>query len=159
MDGGVGASPGRQRPAVTARAAWADPGFEDLRGAGYEGGYAVRRYATARKRKQGTGSSDAFVPLTFAPGEAYQFDWSHEIVLLRGATTEIKVAQVRLCNSRMLFVRAYPREMQEMVFDAHDCEFMVLLGKPDPSLRLNSCHCVDLSAFRAAPDGPRSVAS
>lgn len=38
--------------------------FEDLRVAGYEGGYdTVRRYATARKRKQGTVSSDAFVPL------------------------------------------------------------------------------------------------
>ena len=82
--------------------------FEDLRGAGYEGGYdAVRRYDQARRRKQGKGSSDAFVPLSFAPGEAYQFDWSYEIVVLRGVTTPIKVAQVRLCHSRMLFVRAY----------------------------------------------------
>jgi hypothetical protein len=31
----------------------------------------------------------------------------------------VKVAHVRLCDSRMLFVRAYPRETQEMVFDAH----------------------------------------
>jgi hypothetical protein len=30
----------------------------------------------------------------------------------------VKVAHVRLCHSRMLFVRAYPRETQEMVFDA-----------------------------------------
>ena len=27
-------------------------------------------------------TSSAFVPLTFEPGEAYQFDWSHEIVVL-----------------------------------------------------------------------------
>jgi hypothetical protein len=26
------------------------------------------------------------VPLSFAPGEAYQFDWSHEIVLINGVT-------------------------------------------------------------------------
>jgi transposase len=85
------------------------------------GGYdAVRRYARARKRRQGRGTSDAFVPLSFAAGEAYQFDWSQEIVLLNGTTTTIKVAQVRLCHSRMLFVRGYPRESQEMVFDAHD---------------------------------------
>ena len=103
--------------------------FEDLRVAGYQGGYdAVRRYATARRRKQGGGSSGAFVPLSFAPGEAYQFDWSHEIVLLRGVTTQIKVAQVRLCRSRMLFVRAYPRETQEMVFDAHDKAFAFFRG-------------------------------
>src|SRR3954451_10874913 len=35
--------------------------FEDLRGAGYQGGYdAVRRYHAARRRKQGSGCSDAF---------------------------------------------------------------------------------------------------
>ena len=103
--------------------------FEDLRGLGYQGGYdAVRRYDQARRRRQGTGASDAFVPLTFAPGEAYQFDWSHEIVVLGGATTEIKVAQVRLCHSRMLFLRAYPRETQEMVFDAHDKAFAFFRG-------------------------------
>ena len=103
--------------------------FEDLRGAGYQGGYdAVRRYDQARRRKQGKGLSDAFVPLSFAPGEAYQFDWSYEIVVLRGVTTPIKVAQVRLCHSRMLFVRAYPRETQEMVFDAHDKAFAFFRG-------------------------------
>jgi hypothetical protein len=60
------------------------------------------------------------VPLSFAPGEAYQFDWSHEVVLINGTTVTVKVAHVRLCHSRMLFVRAYPRETQEMVFDAHN---------------------------------------
>ena len=62
----------------------------------------------------------AYVPLSFAPGEAYQFDWSHEIVVMSGVTTTLKVAHVRLCHSRMMFVRAYPRESQEMVFDADD---------------------------------------
>jgi hypothetical protein len=40
------------------------------------------------------------VPLSFAPGEAYQFDWSHEVVVLGGVTTTVKVAHVRLCHSR-----------------------------------------------------------
>ena len=71
-------------------------------------------------------TADAYVPLTFAPGEAYQFDWSHEIVVMDGVTTIVKVAHVRLCHSRMMFVRAYPRETQEMVFDAHDRAFRVL---------------------------------
>ena len=68
------------------------------------------------------------MPLSFAPGEAYQFDWSHEIVLIGGTTVTVKVAHVRLCHSRMLFVRAYPRETQEMVFDAHDRAFAFFKG-------------------------------
>ncbi|CAO3455071.1 Mobile element protein [Azospirillum argentinense] len=40
----------------------------------------------------------------------------------------MKVAHVRLCHSRMLFVRAYPRESQEMVFDAHDRAFAFFKG-------------------------------
>ena len=40
-------------------------------------------------------------------------------MLINGVTVTVKVAHVRLCHSRMLFVRAYPRETQEMVFDAH----------------------------------------
>ncbi len=103
--------------------------FEDLRAEGFEGGYdAVRRYAQTRQRTQGTGSSDAYIPLIYALGEAYQFDWSTEIVILRGITTPAQVAQVRLCHSRMPFVRAYPRQAQEMVFDAHDRAFAFYRG-------------------------------
>ena len=81
-------------------------------------GPGVARVATAQ----------GYVPLSFAPGEAYQFDWSHEIVLINGTTVTVKVAHVRLCHSRMLFVRAYPRESQEMVFDAHDRAFAFFKG-------------------------------
>ena len=103
--------------------------YEALRELGYEGGYdAVRRYAKGWKRERTAVTAQAFVPLSFAPGEAYQFDWSHETVLIGGTTTEIKVAHVRLCHSRMPFVRAYPRESQEMVFDAHDRAFAFFRG-------------------------------
>ena len=103
--------------------------FEDLRGHGYEGGYdAVRRYAKRWSKAHGQATAAAYVPLTFAPGEAYQFDWSHEVVLLGGVTVIVKVAHVRLCHSRMLAVRTYPRETQEMVFDAHDRAFAMFKG-------------------------------
>ena len=103
--------------------------FEALRGLGYEGGYdTVRRYARGWERERSATTADAYVPLSFAPGEAYQFDWSHEIVLINGVTVKVKVAHVRLCHSRMLFVRAYPRESQEMVFDAHDRAFAFFKG-------------------------------
>ena len=57
--------------------------FEELRGLGYEGSYdAVRRYAKTWRVERGAATAEAYVPLSFAPGEAYQFDWSHEVVLI-----------------------------------------------------------------------------
>ena len=103
--------------------------FEELRALGYEGGYdAVRRYARAWGKEHASETASAYVPLSFAPGEAYQFDWSHEIVVMDGVTTTVKVAHVRLCHSRMMLVRAYPRETQEMVFDAHERAFAFFRG-------------------------------
>ena len=103
--------------------------FEELRALGYEGSYdAVRRYAKRWRAERGAATAEAYVPLSFAPGEAYQFDWSHEIVLINGVTVTVKVAHVRLCHSRMLFVRAYPRETQEMVIDAHNRAFAFFRG-------------------------------
>ena len=103
--------------------------FETLRGSGYDGSYdAVRRYAKSWGQERGATIAQAYVPLSFAPGEAYQFDWSHEVVLINGVTVTVKAAHVRLCHSRMLFVRAYPRETQEMVFDAHDRAFAFFKG-------------------------------
>ncbi|HSF77253.1 MAG TPA: IS21 family transposase [Steroidobacteraceae bacterium] len=103
--------------------------FEDLEALGYSGGYdAVRRYAKTWRRHRSSSLAQAYIPLVFAPGEAYQFDWSHEYVVLAGVTTKVKVAHVRLCHSRMFFVRAYPRESQEMVFDAHERAFRFFAG-------------------------------
>jgi hypothetical protein len=77
--------------------------FEELRTLGYEGGYdAVRRYARTWAKANASATASAFVPLTFSPGEAYQFDWSHDIVVMDGVTTTVKVAHIRLCHSRMM---------------------------------------------------------
>ena len=103
--------------------------FEELRGLGYSGGYhAVRRHSATWRKQRGASTAEAYIPLSFAPGEAYQFDWSHEVALMDGVTTTVKVAHVRLCHSRMMFVRAYPRETQEMVFDAHERAFAFFRG-------------------------------
>ena len=103
--------------------------YEKLRNRGYGGGYdAVRRYAASWSQATREASAAAYVPLSFDPGEAYQFDWSHEVVILDGATVTVKVTHVRLSHGRMLFVRAHPRETQEMVFDAHDKAFAFFGG-------------------------------
>ena len=67
-----------------------------------------------------------YVPPSFDSGEADQFDWSYVVIVIEGVTTIITVAQVRLCHSRMIFVRTYPRETQEMVFDARNKIFAFL---------------------------------
>jgi transposase len=93
--------------------------FEDLQREGYTGAYdSVVRFVRAH-RQSPAGPTDAYVPLSFDPGEAYQFDWSHEMVDLGGIAQMIKVAHFRLSYSRKPFVVAYHRESLEMVLDAH----------------------------------------
>lgn len=93
--------------------------FEQLQREGFTGGYdSVRRFIQLQRKESGR-TSTAFIPLSFDPGEAFQFDWSYEQIELGGANVKIKVAQFRLCNSRMPFCIAYTRETLEMVLDAH----------------------------------------
>jgi transposase len=94
--------------------------FEDLQRQGFAGGYdSVRRYVQKwRKNEQGK-TATAYIPQSFDPGEAFQFDWSHELVELSGVVVKVKVAHFRLCYSRMQFCVAYLRESLEMVLDAH----------------------------------------
>jgi transposase len=103
--------------------------FEILQGEGYQGGYdSVRRYARRWRDEHGSNPEQCYIPLRFDPGEAYQFDWSHEKAIIAGVPQTIKVAHFRLCYSRMFFVAAYPRESQEMVFDAHNKAFAFFQG-------------------------------
>jgi transposase len=92
--------------------------FEDLQKEGYAGAYdSVVRFVRAFRQEQRP--TEAYIPLSFDPGEAYQFDWSHEQVELGGMPQKVKVAHFRLSYSRKPFVVAYPRESLEMVLDAH----------------------------------------
>jgi transposase len=94
--------------------------FEELQNQGYSGGYdSVRRYVKRWRRQQQHMAAQVFIPLVFDPAEAFQFDWSHELVQMNGMPVKAKAAHLRLCHSRMFLVVVYPRETQEMVFDAH----------------------------------------
>ena len=103
--------------------------FEELRGRGYDGAHdSVHRFVKAWRADRARTPAQAFIPLRFDPGEAYQFDWSHEGIELQSLPLTVKLAQMRLSYSRMPIVRAYPRETQEMVFDAHEQAFAFLSG-------------------------------
>jgi transposase len=78
----------------------------------------VQRFVRELKQTTGTGTGDAFIPLHFAAGDALQFDWSEEYVMLGGVEHKVHVAHFRLCHNRKPFVVAYLNEKQEMVLDA-----------------------------------------
>jgi transposase len=103
--------------------------FEELRGRGYDGAHdSVHRFVKAWRDERTRVPVHAYVPMSFAPGEAYQFDWSHETITLQNLPLTIKAAHMRLSHSRMPFVRVYFRETQELVFDAHDKAFQFYGG-------------------------------
>lgn len=119
--------------------------FEALCQEGYRGGYdSVRRFVKRWKKSHRPTVTPAFVPLAFAPGAKYQFDWSHEVVDLGGVPQTVKVAHFRLCYSRRSFVVAYPRETQEMVFDAHNRAFAAWGGVPRAGMYDNPKTVVDV---------------
>jgi len=103
--------------------------FEELRGRGYDGAHdSVHRFVKSWREERARVPAHAYVPLSFAPGEAYQFDWSHETITLQGLPLTVKAAHMKLSHSRMPFVRVYFRETQELVFDAHDKAFQFYGG-------------------------------
>lgn len=94
--------------------------FEQLQREGFDGGYdSVRRYVQQWRKERKDGEVKAFIPLSFAPGEAFQFYWSYEQIELGGVNVRIKLAQFWLCHSRMPFCVAYARETLEMALDTH----------------------------------------
>lgn len=102
---------------------------ELLQAEGYSGSYdSIQRFAKSWRAKKGKNPTGGYIPLSFSPGDAYQFDWSHEWVVLGGIAQKIKVAHFRLSHSRQPFLAAYPRESAEMVFDAHNRAFSFFGG-------------------------------
>ena len=105
--------------------------YEGLQREGYAGAYdSVQRFVKHWKAERRPSLTQAFVPLSFLPGAKYQFDWSHEVVVLGGVVQTVKVAHFRLCYSRRMFVAAFPRETQEMIFEAHNRAFTDFGGVP-----------------------------
>jgi transposase len=78
----------------------------------------ARDWREDRKREQQTTGRGTFVPLSFRPGEAFQFDWSEDYAELGGERTKLQVAHIKLSHSRAFLVRAYLLQTHEMLFDA-----------------------------------------
>ncbi|HRF84563.1 MAG TPA: IS21 family transposase [Pseudoxanthomonas sp.] len=119
--------------------------FEALRALGYGGSCGpVYRFAAAWQRSQdGAPRSAAFVPLSFEPGEAFQFDWSCEYAFVAGLRRRLEVAHVKLAASRAFLLVAYPSQAHEMLFDAHAQAFAVFGGVPRRGIYDNMRTAVD----------------
>ena len=114
-----------------------------IRADGYEGGYSqLTAFIRAWRGQQGK-SLRAFVPLSFELGEAFQFDWSEEGLLIGGIYRRMQVAHLKLCASRAFWLVAYPSQGHEMLFDAHTRAFAALGGVPRRGIYDNMKTAVD----------------
>ena len=122
--------------------------FAELVALGYRGSYErVAAFAREWRRRQREAALIAgggtFVPLVFAPGEAFQFDWSEDWAVIGGERMKLKVAHFKLAHSRAFTLRAYRQETHEMLFDAHNHALRVLGGVPSRGLYDNMKTAVD----------------
>jgi transposase len=120
----------------------------DLVVLGFDGSYGrvaafVRAWKAERQREAQTSGRGTFVPLVFAAGEAFQFDWSEDWAMLGGRQTKLQVAHTKLSHSRAFAVRAYPLQTHEMLFDALTQAFRVLGGVPGRGIFDNMKTAVD----------------
>ncbi len=119
--------------------------FAELQSAGYAGGYTVLTDFIRAWRAQAGANAPcrAFVPLKFALGEAFQFDWSEEGLVIAGVWRKLLVAHLKLCASRAFVLVAYPGQGHEMLFDAHTRSFAALGGIPRRGIYDNMKTAVD----------------
>ena len=80
----------------------------DLASLGYDGSYGrvaafARAWRDEYRRQQQMSGRGTFVPLSFAPGEAFQFDWSEDWAILGGVRTKLQVAHFKLSHSRAFY--------------------------------------------------------
>lgn len=122
--------------------------FFDLKVLGYDGSYNrvaafARAWQAQQMHAQQTTGRGTFVPLLFDSGEAFQFDWSEDWAVIAGVRTKLQVAHFKLSHSRAFYLRAYPLQTHEMLFDAHNHAFAVLGGVPRRGIYDNMRTAVD----------------
>ena len=77
----------------------------------------VRKYVSIIKRSLGLKNSEAFVPIEPVPRGETEADWGSATVILKGEEVRVKMFCMRSKYSGMPFVRLYPCERQQALFD------------------------------------------
>lgn len=119
--------------------------FEAIRAMGFTGSKnLVYNFCSDWRQEQENAPRNAgFVPLSFELGEAFQFDWSCEYVVIAGLRKRLEVAHMKLAASRAFVLVAYFTQSHEMLFDAHTQAFSVLGGVPRRGIYDNMRTAVD----------------
>lgn len=120
----------------------------DLVQLGYTGSYDrvaafARNWRQEQQEAKRTASKNTFVPLNFAAGEAFQFDWSEDFAVIAGVRTKLQIAHFKLSHSRAFILRAYLLQTHEMLFDAHYHALRELGGIPERGIYDNMKTAVD----------------
>ena len=120
----------------------------DLMAVGFDGSYDrvaafARDWRQQERERTNQASRQAYVPLVFAPGEAFQFDWSEDWIRIGKRAIKLQIAHFKLCHSRAFSLRAYLTQTHEMLFDAHQHAFEVLGGIPERGIYDNMKTAVD----------------
>jgi len=122
--------------------------YRDLVSLGYGGSYDrvaafAREWRQREREAANRASRGTYVPLVFAPGEAFQFDWSEDWVRIGPRKMKLQVAHFKLCHSRAFMLRAYPLQTHEMLFDAHNHCLRALGGITERGIYDNMKTAVD----------------
>ena len=79
----------------------------------------VRRYVREAKLRLGVGAQQVFIPCDPQIGVEAEVDWWRCIAILAGFETKLKLFFMRSKCSGKHFVRCYPCEHQQALFDGH----------------------------------------
>ena len=116
---------GRQRQAKEA-AAYSRPVYNRLKTEhGFKGAETtVRRYVSQAKLRLGLNGRQAFIPSDPEAGIEGEVDWGRCLAIIGGQETLLKFFCMRSKYSGKHFVRCYPCERQQALFDGHIKRFL-----------------------------------
>src|SRR3546814_13643366 len=95
----------------------------DLASLGYDGSYGrvaafARAWRDAYRRPQQMIGRGTFVPLSFAPGKTFQFDWSDALAILGGVLSKLQVDHFKRVQILSFPVRAILLHTQQIHSEA-----------------------------------------
>lgn len=86
----------------------------------YSGGETtVRRYVREAKLKLGLTNQQAFIPSDSTTAQEAEVDWGNCLAVIASESVKLKLFCIRSKCSGKHFVRCYPCERQQALFDAH----------------------------------------